>query len=56
MPKGQVTDFSLTVRVDDVVTHAKGGVQLVWGLDPADFHRPAFDPNSRNDSAVLAVN
>lgn len=56
VPKGQVTNFSLTVRVDDVVTHAKGGVQLVWGPDPADSHRPAFDPNSRNDSAVLTMN
>jgi hypothetical protein len=31
VPKGQVTNFSLTLRADDVVTHAKGGVQLLWG-------------------------
>ncbi|MGW2648860.1 hypothetical protein ACWC2T_29050 [Streptomyces sp. NPDC001393] len=56
LPKGQVTDFSLTLRVDDVVTHAKGGVQLVWGPDPAHSRRPAFDPNGRNDSATLTLN
>ncbi|MFE8947279.1 hypothetical protein [Streptomyces sp. NPDC007856] len=56
LPKGQVTDFSLTLRVDEVTTHAKGGVQLVWGPDPANSHRPAFDPDSRNDSATLTLN
>ncbi|MGW2422992.1 hypothetical protein ACWC0C_27725 [Streptomyces sp. NPDC001709] len=56
LPKGQITDFTLTLRVDKVVTHAKGGVQLVWGPDPAHSRRPAFDPNSRNDSAALTLN
>jgi hypothetical protein len=56
VPKGQATDFALTLRVDDVVAHAKGSVQLVWGPDPADSHRPDFDPDSRNDSAVLTMN
>ncbi|MER6570784.1 hypothetical protein ABT288_32510 [Streptomyces sp. NPDC001093] len=56
LPKGQVTDFSLTLRVDEVTTHAKGGVQLVWGPDPAHSHRPVFDPNSHNDSATLTLN
>jgi hypothetical protein len=31
------TSRTLTLRVDDVVTHVKGGVQLVWGPDPARF-------------------
>ncbi|MEV5876285.1 hypothetical protein AB0L75_19040 [Streptomyces sp. NPDC052101] len=56
LSKGQVTDFSLTLRADEVVTHAKGSVQLVWGPDPAHSHRPAFDPDSRNDSATLTLN
>ncbi|MFF4799900.1 hypothetical protein ACFY1U_16015 [Streptomyces sp. NPDC001351] len=56
VPKGQVTAFALTLRVDDVVTHAAGSVQLVWGPDPADSHRPDFDPDSRNDSAALTMN
>ncbi|MEU9476021.1 hypothetical protein [Streptomyces sp. NPDC048191] len=56
LPKGQMTDFSLTLRADDVVTHAKGGVQLVWGPDPDHSRRPAFDPNSHNDTATLTLN
>ncbi|MFJ6838731.1 hypothetical protein [Streptomyces sp. NPDC091209] len=56
VPKGQVTHFALTLRIDDVITQAKGAVQLVWGPDPADSHRPDFDPDSRNDSAVLTLN
>ncbi|MGW1054618.1 hypothetical protein ACWDBD_34155 [Streptomyces sp. NPDC001118] len=56
LPKGQVTKFSLTVRVDQSVPHAKGSVQLVWGPDPAHSQRPAFDPNGGNDSAALTLN
>jgi hypothetical protein len=56
LPKGQVTNFSLTLRVDAVATHAKGRVQVVWGPDPAHSQRPAFDPNSHNDSAALTLN
>ncbi|MGW1745076.1 hypothetical protein ACWCRD_05545 [Streptomyces sp. NPDC002092] len=56
VPKGQVTAFAVTLRVDDVVPHAAGSVQLVWGPDPADSHRPDFEPDSRNDSAALTVN
>ncbi|MER6026142.1 hypothetical protein [Streptomyces sp. NPDC001851] len=56
LPKGNVTGFTLTLRVDKVVTRAKGSVQVVWGPDPAHSHRPAFDPNSRNDSAALTLN
>ncbi|MFJ9904403.1 hypothetical protein ACIRVK_16155 [Streptomyces sp. NPDC101152] len=56
VPRGQVADFSLTLRVDDVITHAAGSVQLNWGPDPAHSHRPAFDPNGRNDSAALTIN
>ncbi|MEU6218475.1 hypothetical protein ABZ845_13285 [Streptomyces sp. NPDC047022] len=56
LTKGQVTKFTLTVRVDEVVTHAKGGAQLVWGLDPSHSHRPVFDPDSHNDTAALTLN
>ncbi|KUM99539.1 hypothetical protein AQI95_38045 [Streptomyces yokosukanensis] len=56
LPKGQVTDFTLTLRVDEVVPKAEGGVQLVWGPDPAHSHRPAFDPNGSNDCAALTLN
>ncbi|MGW3206079.1 hypothetical protein [Streptomyces sp. NPDC001135] len=56
LPKGTVTGFTLTLRVDKVVTRAKGGVQVVWGPDPSHSRRPAFDPNSRDDSAALTLN
>ncbi|ANP50723.1 hypothetical protein AVL59_14780 [Streptomyces griseochromogenes] len=56
VPKGQVTNFTLTLRVDQMVRQAKGKVQLVWGPDPAHSRRPDFDPKSGNDSAVLTVN
>jgi hypothetical protein len=56
LPKGKVTTFTLTLRVDELIPHAQGGVNVIWGPDPSLSHRPAFDPNSRNDSAVLALN
>ncbi|MFF7356152.1 MULTISPECIES: hypothetical protein [Streptomyces] len=56
LTKGKTARFSLTLRVDEVVAHAKGGVQLVWGPDPSHSRRPAFDPDSRNDSAALTLN
>lgn len=49
---GTVTNFSLTVRVDQVIPGAQGSISMDWG--PAG--QPAFDTNTSNDTAVLTVN
>ncbi|WP_143031631.1 hypothetical protein [Actinacidiphila guanduensis] len=49
---GAVTDFSVTVRVDQVIPGAQGSVSMNWG--PAG--QPAFDTNTSNDTAALTVN
>ncbi|OLZ68882.1 hypothetical protein AV521_18935 [Streptomyces sp. IMTB 2501] len=56
LPKGQVTELSLTVRVDQPVAPAKGGVLLVRDFDPAHSQWLPFDPNGGNDSAALTLN
>lgn len=51
-PAGDVTDFSLTLRVDQVIPGARGSVSMGWG--PAG--QPAFDTNPSNDTAALTLN
>ncbi|MBY8886915.1 hypothetical protein K7472_18925 [Streptomyces sp. PTM05] len=54
VPAGHVWNFSLTLRVDQVITGAKGSVAMDWS--PQAGWRPPFDPNPKDDSAVLALN
>ncbi|MEU6341521.1 hypothetical protein ABZ883_11310 [Streptomyces sp. NPDC046977] len=49
---GTVTDFSVTVRVDQVIPGAQGSVSMAWGPSG----QPAFDTNTSNDTAALTVN
>lgn len=49
---GTVTDFSITVRVDQVIPGAQGSVSMDWS--PAG--QPAFDTDTSNDTAALTVN
>jgi hypothetical protein len=51
-PAGEVTDFSLTLRVDQVIPGAQGSVSMVWGPGG----QPAFDTNPSNDTAALTLN
>jgi len=51
-PAGSVTDFSVTLHVDQEVPGAQGSVAMGWG--PAG--QPAFDTNTSDDTAVLALN
>ena len=52
---GQSFDYAFTVRVDRYVAHAKGTVQLEWGM-PGQGWRPPFESNPGNDSALLHLN
>ncbi|MYS21387.1 hypothetical protein GA0115240_12958 [Streptomyces sp. DvalAA-14] len=54
VPAGQVTAFSLTVRVDSVVPGAQGTAAIAWSPDGS--YRPPFDPDAADDSAPLTLN
>jgi hypothetical protein len=54
VPNGQVSTFTITVRMDKVIAHAKGSVAMDWSPQPG--WRPPFDTNPRNDSAALTLN
>ncbi len=49
---GTVTDFSLTLRVDQVIPGAQGSVSMDWSPGG----QPAFDTNPSDDTAALTVN
>lgn len=53
VPAGQVTSFSLTLRVDPVGAGAAGTVTLDWG-DPS--RRPDCDQDAADDTATLTLN
>ena len=53
-PAGHTADFSVTVRVDQVIADAQGSVAVLWGVDGG--FRPPYDPDVADDSAVLALN
>jgi hypothetical protein len=54
VPAGRTAQFSLTVRVDQVVPGAQGSVAMAWSPDAS--WRPPFDPNAADDSAALTLN
>ena len=53
-PAGHTADFSVTVRVDQVIAGAQGSVAVLWGVDGGG--RPPYDPDTADDSATLALN
>ena len=55
VPAGQVTSFSLTLRVDSLIPGATGTVAMDWG-GPDPTWRPDYDTNAADDSATLALN
>lgn len=54
VPKSQEYTFTITLRVDTVIAHAKGKVAMDWSPNPT--WRPAFDTVPSDDSRDLTVN
>ncbi|MBP0457095.1 hypothetical protein [Streptomyces montanisoli] len=56
VPDGKRYDFSVTLRVDQVVPGALGSVSMGWGEEGGAGGRPAFDPDAADDVASLVLN
>jgi hypothetical protein len=54
VPNSQEYTFTITLRVDTVIPHAKGKVAMDWSPNPT--WRPAFDTVASDDSRDLTVN
>ncbi|MFI0744292.1 hypothetical protein [Streptomyces sp. NPDC021224] len=51
-PAGEVSHFSLTVHVDEVIPAAQGSISMNWGPSG----RPAYDPDPADDTAPITLN
>jgi hypothetical protein len=54
VPAGHTADFSLTVRIDEVIPGAQGTAAVAWSYTPG--WRPPYDPDASDDSAALTLN
>ncbi|MFI0895030.1 hypothetical protein [Streptomyces sp. NPDC020983] len=51
-PAGEVSHFSLTLHVDEVIPAAQGSISMDWGPSG----HPAYDPDPANDTSPITLN